>query len=191
VQEREALVERITLLRRRLARGLKASLDEVRHRLAVAVRSYVFSRPEEILRERRQACDDLRMRLEQLTMQHVGDRRIRLEKAERGLALLSPSNQVRRSRERLAELRRRTLQNGVGLVERARARLNPLRAHLDALSPVAILARGYALAFKQDTGELVRDATQLAPGNALDVRFGRGSAEVSVTQVKEENHGSA
>ncbi len=131
------------------------------------------------------------MRLEQLTAQHIVVRRNHLEKTKRGLALLSPSNQVRRSRERLANLHRRNLHNGAAVIERARARLTPLRTHLDALSPVAILARGYALAFKQDTGELVRDARQLTPGNALDVRFGRGSAGASVTHVKDENHGSA
>ncbi|MFP4500564.1 MAG: exodeoxyribonuclease VII large subunit [Candidatus Hydrogenedentota bacterium] len=191
VQEHEALVERIATLRRRLGRGLGATLDRVRHRVAAALRSPVFRRPDIILRERRQTCDDLRMRLEQLTAQHIAVRRNHLEKTKRGLALLSPTNQVRRSRERLADLRRRNLRIGAAVVERARARLTPLRTHLDALSPVAILARGYAIAFKQDTGELVRDVRQLAPGNTLEVRLGRGSASASVTHLKDENHGSA
>jgi exodeoxyribonuclease VII large subunit len=72
-----------------------------------------------------------------------------------------------------------------------RARLNPARGHLQALSPVAVLERGYALAFKQDTGELIRDASQLHTGDALDVRFGKGAAEVAVKRIKDRNDGNA
>jgi len=152
--------------------------------------AYVFRRPDELVRERRQACDDLRMRMEQLVQAQAGAGRVKLDKTVRALALLSPRNQFRRTRERLAEQRRRLRAGGAAALERFRARLAPARARLDMLSPVAILSRGYALAFRQETGELVRDAAQLTEGDALELRFGRGGADASVTRIKDENHGS-
>ncbi len=64
VRERQALVDRIEALRRRLGGGLRQWLDRARYRLGAATGSFVFQRPEELLRQPRQECDELRMRLE-------------------------------------------------------------------------------------------------------------------------------
>jgi exodeoxyribonuclease VII large subunit len=50
---------------------------------------------------------------------------------------------------------------------------------LDALSPLAVLARGYAIATSAD-GRAVRDAREVSPGDRLRVRVHRGSLEVDV-----------
>jgi exodeoxyribonuclease VII large subunit len=191
VQERAGLVQRLDTHRIRLGRALRQRLEGTRYRVQRAGDSYVFRRPEEMFRERGQRCDDLRMRLEQEMRARTGESRVRVERAGRGLALLSPRSQLKRTRERLVDLRRRLLHNGTSTLERMRARLNPARGHLQALSPVAVLERGYALAFKQDTGELIRDASQLHTGDALDVRFGKGAAEVAVKRIKDRNDGNA
>ena len=48
---------------------------------------------------------------------------------------------------------------------RRRARWQQLHSSLEALSPKAILARGYALVF-DDEGRLVKQAAQLKPGSS-------------------------
>jgi exodeoxyribonuclease VII large subunit len=53
---------------------------------------------------------------------------------------------------------------------------------------LAVLARGYAIARKLPDGAVVRDAASLAPGDRLQLRFGKGSAEAAVEQVEEEPH---
>jgi exodeoxyribonuclease VII large subunit len=67
------------------------------------------------------------------------------------------------------------------LAER-KAHLERLAAKLDALSPVKILDRGYALIF-DSSGTLVKDATRLSPGEQVSARVTRGSftAEVKTT----------
>ena len=191
VQERAGLVQRLDMQRNRLGRALQQRLEGARYRVQRAGDSYVFRRPEELFREQRQRCDDLRMRLEQDLRAQAGESRIRVERAGRGLALLSPRKQLARTRERMVELRRRLLHNGVTTLERMRARLAPARGRLQALSPVAVLERGYALALNHDTGEVIRDAGQLRSGDTLDVRFGKGAAEVAVQRIKDENDGNA
>ncbi len=63
-----------------------------------------------------------------------------------------------------------------------RAHTERLTAQLEALSPIKILERGYALVF-DSTGALVKDASQLEPGTAISARVARGSftAEVKST----------
>jgi exodeoxyribonuclease VII large subunit len=185
VQEQEALVNRIGQLRQRLAKSVSGEIERARHRLALAQSSYVFQRPVEMVRQRRQQADELRMRLENAVTGGARDLRLRINQALRGLALLSPTNQVRRMAERLIAVRQRLLQAGGASIERMYARLRPVEAQLEALSPLAILARGYALAWKLPERALVRDAAQLSPGNRVAVMFGKGGVSATVDTIEE------
>ena len=67
-------------------------------------------------------------------------------------------------------------------LERFAARLAALDGSLGALSPLAILERGYAIV-RTEAGELVRDNRQAAPGDHLGVRLHRGRLSVSVGET--------
>jgi exodeoxyribonuclease VII large subunit len=56
---------------------------------------------------------------------------------------------------------------------RRRARLERMQTALQALSPVAILERGYALVFDAE-GNLVKDANRLKVGQEIEARLARG-----------------
>jgi len=183
VREREALLGRVRDLRASLLKDARRVLQQARHRLAVIQGSYVFRKSDELVRQRRQTCDDLRMRLEDGMAACFRERRTRVERAARSLALLSPARQLQRAGERLNTLRRRLFQSGITATERWRARTETLRARLDALSPLAILERGYTLVFKRETGELVRDAAQLEPGDSVAMRLGKGGADATITEI--------
>ncbi|MBI5091928.1 MAG: exodeoxyribonuclease VII large subunit [Candidatus Hydrogenedentes bacterium] len=189
VREQESLQRNIAQLRMRLGKAMSRRLDQVRSRLTLARSSYVFRRPEELLRQRRQQTDELRMRIESVLREQIRGTRTRVEHAARGLALLSPANQIKRAQEKLAELRRRIAQAGASALERMRGRLRPVLAQLDALSPLAILARGYALAWRLPDRELVRSADQLAPDDTVLLRFGSGGAAARIIEIKDNEHG--
>ena len=59
-------------------------------------------------------------------------------------------------------------------LEDARARLAVTMASLDALSPLAVLQRGYALA-QDEEGRLLRDASAVQIGAAVHLRLARGA----------------
>ena len=59
-----------------------------------------------------------------------------------------------------------------------RTRLVALARQLDVLSPLAVLDRGYAIVSKD--GAAITDASVLASGDVLDVRFAKGATEVLV-----------
>jgi len=183
VQEQEALAQAVVDHQRRLTRALDAAVARLRARLDRAHGSFVFRRPEELLRQLRQRTDDARMSLGQTVQQRVGDERYRVDKAVRALALLSPAAQVHRAHERLASMRARLLGAGLRIPVRKRADLRTRAAQLDALSPLAILGRGYSVTWKAPGDVLVRRADQLKPGDAIRVRFGEGSAEATVQKI--------
>ena len=56
-------------------------------------------------------------------------------------------------------------------------------AQMAALSPLAVLDRGYAMAQKQ--GTIVRDAAQVAPGERVKIRLAKGAFEATVDKVDE------
>ncbi len=190
VRERESLLEKVGLMRQRLASALAQRLTQARHRVNVASASFVFKRPEELIRQRRQRCDELRMQLESALGEQARSRRTRLERASHALALLSPENRVRQAKERRSMLQWRLLQGMHALLDRRRAALLPAMARLDALSPLAILGRGYALAWKLPERTLVRSGAGLAVNDALYLRFGEGGATATVTGIEEKEHGT-
>ena len=60
------------------------------------------------------------------------------------------------------------------------AMVSSMAATLDALSPLKVLGRGYAIA-RDEAGHVVTDASSLAVGDSVSVRVGVGSFEASVT----------
>ena len=66
---------------------------------------------------------------------------------------------------------------------RAAGRWIAATASLEALSPVAILNRGYALVFDAK-GRLVKDAARLEAGDELSARLARGRVRARVTATE-------
>ncbi|HJT32614.1 MAG TPA: exodeoxyribonuclease VII large subunit, partial [Pirellulales bacterium] len=68
----------------------------------------------------------------------------------------------------------------------ARRQTDGMATHLESLSPLAVLGRGYSLTQRLSDGLVVRDAARLSPGDLLTTRFSRGRAVSRVEQVEED-----
>lgn len=69
-------------------------------------------------------------------------------------------------------------------VHRERERLRALAARLDALSPLAVLSRGYSIVQTTD-GRIVRRASEVQPGDQLRLKLHGGDlVEAQVTGLK-------
>ena len=184
VQEQEALATKIETFRRRLATAATRSIDSARNTLERLQSSYLFQRPEELVGQLRQQSDELRMNLESAAQTLVEERRRRIQNATRAITLLSPTNQLRRASQDLRERRARLLHAGATMLDHKRAAFHPLVAQLDALSPLAILARGYAVAWKLPKETLVRSAANLKPNDKLKLKFGEGAVTAIVKNIE-------
>lgn len=64
-------------------------------------------------------------------------------------------------------------------------RLETLAARLEALSPTAVLARGYALVFDSESGRLITRAAQLETEERIAILFADGRARANVVATEE------
>ncbi len=59
--------------------------------------------------------------------------------------------------------------------------IGALAGRLDAMSPLKVLARGYAIVTHAEDGRAVRDAREVSAGDTLHVRVGQGAFSAEVT----------
>jgi exodeoxyribonuclease VII large subunit len=86
-------------------------------------------------------------------------------------------------RQRLDEVRREIDRAMTRAVPQRRQRAVAARRRLDALSPLAVLGRGYAIVEELD-GHVRSDAAALAVGEEVRLRMRDGRAQVRVERVE-------
>jgi exodeoxyribonuclease VII large subunit len=96
----------------------------------------------------------------------------------RGLVkrLADPGKKVRENQQRLDELSIDLLRRFHDRARACKERLAHVAGRLDALSPLAVLERGYSITQKMSGGEIVKDSSVLAVGDLLRVTFTRGKS---------------
>ena len=130
---------------------------------------------ELLAKERRRLDRELRHLVER-ARQDLDRHALRLDNAH-------PRARMGKDRAELVKLEARCQAAWRATVERRHRELARLGAQMHALSPLAVLDRGYAMV--QHEHEIVRDAAQVARGDKLHVRLARGALEVTVDEVEE------
>jgi exodeoxyribonuclease VII large subunit len=69
---------------------------------------------------------------------------------------------------------------------RSTSAMEGLAGRLDAMSPLKVLARGYAIATRQD-GRAVRASQDVSPGDRIAVRVKSAVIDADVIAVRDEN----
>jgi len=135
------------------------------------------------INRRQQVLDEVSFRLERAQSQL-------LERCHRRWEIAASSARHYDARQRLVAIGQRLDSQTSSLASAAHARLLAGRAILDrrtaaleALSPVAILNRGYALVFDAN-GQLVKDAERLKPGDDISARLARGQVRARVRGIE-------
>lgn len=183
IESKHKLAEHLAHLHRRLDRAMRYRMLMARNRLTELAQHGAFMRIQDLLGRRGQRLDELMFRLANGFRQSLREYRRRLEIA---------SARVRHfDFHRSLAITRTKLDTGTNMLQRAmqarlaqhRNRLDQLTGKLNALSPVRILDRGYALVF-DSAGNLVKDATQLSAGDRISARLSRGTLAAEVKETK-------
>lgn len=133
--------------------------------------------------------DEGRTRLAKAVTARVERARERLVAFERSAALARPLERLRRISQDLDEWERRGLQALASRVAKARERTTRVAAHLEAVSPVAVLVRGYSITTREGLREALRGAEGLAPGDRIVTRLARGRITSEVIEADtQEKH---
>lgn len=100
-------------------------------------------------------------------------------------ALRSPMGYFQQRRMNLNHLRQRLFTIQETQLERKRQRAIAWTSKLDAMSPLKVLTRGYAMTQTAD-GSLVRSVNQVRPGDMLRISLNDGSMTANVLDVMED-----
>jgi exodeoxyribonuclease VII large subunit len=104
----------------------------------------------------------------------------RRQQLERQLSTFDAGRRLASIRTRLVASRGR-LENAVRRRQhRAAAQLGNVAGRLDTLSPLAVLGRGYAVAWNGDKTQIIRDASVVAPGDTVRVTLAKGELDCEV-----------
>jgi exodeoxyribonuclease VII large subunit len=174
-----------------------ARIDRAEERLRAAMRRAAFARTQQ--------ADRLALRLEQwpvkieLRERDRQDLAFRLDRAVIG-SLARAAQRFEGLRRRLerrdvhrvvADLRARTISAEHRLRSlasdrrhRAERHLATLAARLDALSPLAVLGRGYAVCWNEARTGIIRSATSVQPGDRVRVTLAEGEIGCRVEERK-------
>ncbi len=99
-------------------------------------------------------------------------------------ALQSPEGYLQQRRKSLEMLHNRLISAENMQLSRKKQRYIAMTAKLDAMSPLKVLTRGYAMAQKEND-EIVRSVTQIEAGDRVQVSLADGSFTATVTDKKE------
>jgi len=183
IRSRQEIEAQAEDLYRRLERGLRYRLLIARQELTERAQHGAFARMMDGIHRRQQKLDEQRFRLEKAERQL-------LERCHRRCENVSSTVRHYDARRRLAAIRQQLQAQVANLAAATHTRLLESRgtldrrtASLEALSPVAILNRGYALVFDAN-GRLVKDAARLQAGDDLSARLARGRVRARVTATE-------
>ena len=109
----------------------------------------------------------------------------RVETQAGRLLVQSPAHACRRASQTVEHLQLRAGRAIVTRTEFARAGQMAMHGRLAALSPLAVLDRGYSLTYTQD-GRLLHTSTAVAAGDTLSIRLARGSVTSTVLRTENE-----
>lgn len=157
-------------IRRALGRGLTAA----RARLRALRESIDRHEPRARLGRDRAHLSELQARLPAVIAKLAVERRHRLARVEPTLASLV-RDALSLARARHGELSRRLLVATRTVVEHRRNALAGHARALEALSPLSVLERGYAIATNVETGKALLDAREAPRGTRIALRLARGA----------------
>jgi len=179
IRSRQEVEEQAEALRQRLARAMRYRLLMGRQALTELARHGAFARMMELINQRQQKLDDLLYRLERSQRQMLEQQRRRWESAAAAVRhydvrrmLTGVGKEIDARVAAMAAATRR-------LLLQRRSRLEQLSGQIEALSPLGILERGYALVF-DSSGRLLKDAELVTPGDEISARLFRGTVTAVV-----------
>lgn len=171
--DRDALRELVDNRQKRLRAALLAKMEQLRRRLAFARQA--LGDPVSRLAHHRLRLDNIQLSLAAAMVAILHARQAELIDLEKRLARHNPATHLADRRRALEKEADRLIQLAGLLLERKGRELEKTAALLHAVSPLAVLGRGYAIVSREKDETILRRADQAAEGDLLRIRLRYGT----------------
>ncbi|HBB90082.1 MAG TPA: exodeoxyribonuclease VII large subunit [Blastocatellia bacterium] len=169
----------IEQLGQNLSRLIRYRIVNARARVQEQALSQAFAEVRGRLRDAATATSSARHRLQILVSEVLRDARLRADSLNRALEPAQLRALLREAQVRFDSAYTGCTTAIESQIAAAEKRFALATAPLEALSPLAVLQRGYAIAQRED-GTLLRDASSVSIGESVQVRLARGRIKAKV-----------
>ena len=138
----------------------------------------------------RQTLDSISAAMVTAMDRQIKSARRQLKVLSGSTALQSPDGYLMQRRKSLQLLQNKLQAAGIQTIQNKSRRFVALTSKLDAMSPLKVLTRGYAMPQSED-GNLIRSVKQVSVGKQIRITLHDGNFSAAVTDVKEHNNESA
>ena len=175
--------------------GLK---QQFRNSLGISIRQRYQSldwlqkrmkRPDRRLQEHAQTLDRLDIQLQRSMRSGLREKKVKLDSQRRALLSANPHMRLQTSEQRLKSLQQRMAQSLKSRLNQGQTQLQATRRNLNAVSPLAVLSRGYSISYNEE-GQVLRSASQLTTGSKLVTRLAGANVDSKVTRVEAVENGT-
>ncbi|MDD9946357.1 MAG: exodeoxyribonuclease VII large subunit [Myxococcales bacterium] len=181
VPEREALATALSQKARALRHAMMMRLSHAR--LQLDRKAARLGDPRSVMAGARARLSSHDRALEAHARRALRERRRLLASLSERLARADPRVLLAQRRGRLARLSARLCASGSAMTHADRARLGQLSGRLSAMSPLSVLARGYAIALHEPSGRALLRASDAQVGDQIRVRLHTGSLTTQVQGI--------
>ncbi|MFG1733472.1 exodeoxyribonuclease VII large subunit [Paenibacillus sp. 843] len=171
---------------RQLNQGLQQRLKRSRERLLSLQRSPVLVHPRRYMLQHAERLDMLSQRLQGNLKSRLSLVRQRQKSLHQGLIRYNPRTQAEFAARRKDQVSRQLMNAMQSIMKSKMSQLQTEMRHLDALSPLKIMSRGYSLVYDEKEQKLVKSIEDVQLGDLVNVRVSDGQLQCQVWGMKED-----
>jgi len=179
IRSRQEIEEQLQGLGGRLEKAIRYHLLIARQNWTELAQHRAFARMMDLIHRREQRLDELVYRLERGQRGILRDIRQRYEVLSAAVRHYDVRRVLSGMKKDLAAQATELISAFRNLLLERKVRVERMDTALQALSPLAILERGYALVFDA-SGKLLKDAAKVKAGDEISARLAKGTVEAVV-----------
>ncbi len=178
------LLQRVTALHARMQQAMQRQLVQARERLQWHQKR--LKHPGRRLQEIAQRLDELEQRLSTACGHRLRHKRAELNAIAARLQRCTPAHRIEMVLTKCAAVRNSIHAAMRHRLQSSHQRMSILSGRLDAVSPLAVLGRGYAIVRKLPEGSIIRSSSAVRKGDEVEARLGSGSILCTVQETVDE-----
>lgn len=174
-------LERLHKLMQRIQECSLSHLQHAQYRYRIAKQQLQSNHPRSQLLQQQQLLDNLSLNLSKLWQDNLMRKTVALEKQHSRLNQMHPKHQLAGYHQRIQYLSDKLLGSMNNRLQARQQKLGQVAQLLDTVSPLATLARGYTLTYKND--QIAKKAANLSVGDTISTRFKDGDVISTIKSI--------